>query len=70
MPLVPVSFLLIVRKKQSLCLGPVSPLHILSRENSIAGIKVGLHSSVVLRRQFVGNTPHEILFTVDTLGVV
>lgn len=56
---VSVSFVLYVRKKQSLCLGPMSVLHILSREDSVADVNGGFHFSFVLRNKlFVGHALH------------
>lgn len=74
---VPVSLILFVTKRQSLCLGPLSPLHIHSNEDSVSGTNKGLHSSFVQRRQFFvcfffhgPYTPYEFLFKGVTMGVV
>lgn len=66
----PIFLVLIVRKRQALCLVLVSPLHIISREDSIDGMDLGLHSSSHSEKTilFVGHALHRSFCSQRYLG--
>lgn len=68
----PISLVFIVRKKQASCLRPVSPLHVISGEDSIDKMDWGLHSSSFSEKTtlFMDHALHIIFCSQSTLIVV
>lgn len=68
--MVPVTLIVIIKKRQALCLR--SSLHILSREDSAAGINGGLHCSFYLEKTilFVGYELHMSFFHSGSGGCI